>query len=97
MSNKNQNSSSNETRPCKACKQQFDLNELDLDDHCFDCANMDPGYEVDTKAMTQTLLTSALEGLAKAKGMTTQQMTNKLVQESVSNSVLVKRPTKVLN
>lgn len=70
---------------CTTCKQPFSIDELDLDSNCFDCANQDPGYQLDTTAIVKELVDSTINSLAAARKISADKLKSDLVAEHIHN------------
>lgn len=66
---------------CKTCQKEFPLDCLDLDNECYDCANNDPGYVLDTTIMTKELIVDMIGSLAAAKKVSKDKITSELTAD----------------
>lgn len=66
---------------CISCKNDFSIDDLDLDGLCYDCANNDPDYKPDHTAMVKELVESTIDSLAAAKHISPDKMKTNLVAE----------------
>lgn len=79
------------TTKCISCFKAMDFDCIDEDGYCFDCANFDPGYNPNNEAMMKELLENTLNGLAKAKSISLQDIKADFVNEHVVNEVSKKK------
>lgn len=68
---------------CTACKKNFSPDEIDLDNNCFDCANQDPDYHLDTTSIVKELIDNAIHSLSTARNIAPSKMKSDLVAEHV--------------
>jgi len=68
---------------CKNCKKNFNIDELDGDCFCYDCANLDLDYNLDTAELIKGLMETTINKLAAAKGSSASNIKDELVSEYI--------------
>lgn len=71
---------------CNHCQNNFPEDQIDLDGSCYDCANLDPDYKLDTTELVKELVASTVENLAVAKKTSAEKLKADLVSEHVYNN-----------